>query len=117
MNPGLMLDSGFTAGVAGSLVGGLAWLLSPALRFVPGVSALLRSAAQSGPELAAIALPPAEGAPAETAAYYEGATLALASAFARGEHCATRGQRDLWRLSLTWAGVTAEELAATGLAD
>ena len=59
MNPGLVLDSGFTEGVPGSLVGGLAWLLSPALRFVPGVSALLRSAAQSMPELAAIALPPA----------------------------------------------------------
>lgn len=113
MNPGLMLDSKFLTGVAGSAVGVIAWLLSPVIRFfVP----YMRTMGESGAVLADIAEGRAGGAEgaAATAAYFDGAALKPSSYFSRSELAATRLQQDLWRLSCEWARVTPEELAAAG---
>ena len=122
MNPGLMLDSNFTAGVvgpflgstAGAAIGAIAWGLSPLLRFVPAVGKLLRSAQQSGPILAAIALPAAPGPADDNAAYYDGAEVKPASAFSRSAACAAGHQQELFRRTLAWAQLSDAELADAG---
>lgn len=109
-NPGLMLDSNFVVGVAGSFIGAVAWALTPVIRLF---SSLARSAEVSGPHLAAIALP--DSATPETAAYWDGPSLKNSSAFSRSLSAATLHQQELWRRSIVWAGVTETELRDAGL--
>ena len=110
-----MMDGNFVAGVAGPVVAGLAWMLTPLLRVLPVIGRLMRSAAESGPVLAGIALP---AQPRDDAAsYYNGPAVQDASAFARSAACACGHQQELWRRTIEWAGVTAQELADAGFDD
>lgn len=111
-NPGAMMDGNFVAGVAGPIVAAVAWALTPLLRYAPIIGPLMRSAAESGPVLAAIAVP-AE-ARDDTGAYYNGPAVQNASAFARSAACACGHQQQLWRRTLEWAKVTEEELSEAG---
>jgi NAD(P)-dependent dehydrogenase (short-subunit alcohol dehydrogenase family) len=118
-NPGLMLDTAFVGSLTGSAaIGGLAWLLTPLLRWTP-LARFLADAPSSGAALAELAAPtPASAAwldPAATAAYYDKTRLTPASAFTRTPRCLAVEQQRLWCKSLAWACVTQEELAAAGL--
>ena len=112
MNPGAMLDGNFLAGVAGPVIAAIAWALTPLLRYAPIIGRLMRSAAESGPVLAGIALPVETRS--DSAAYYNGPSVQNASAFARSAACACGHQQMLWRRTLEWAKVTAEELKDAG---
>jgi NAD(P)-dependent dehydrogenase (short-subunit alcohol dehydrogenase family) len=112
MNPGAMMDGNFVAGVAGPVVAAVAWALTPLLRYAPVIGRLMRSAAESGPVLAGIALPAAPRD--DAAAYYNGPAVQNASAFARSAACACGHQQELWRRTLEWARVTGGELADAG---
>ena len=118
-NPGLMLDTAFVASLTGSwLVGALAWLLTPALRWT-SLGRFLADAPSSGAALAELALPTPASAPwldaGATAAYYDKRALAPASAFARSADALAVQQQRLWCKSLAWARVSAQELEAAGL--
>jgi len=118
-NPGLMLDTGFVAGITGSsVIAGIAWALTPLLRFTP-LGKVLTDSVSSGASLAELAVPtPASSAwldAAVTAAYYDKAQLKDACEFALSERGAAVEQQILWAKSLEWAAVTEQELAAAGL--
>lgn len=124
MNPGLMLDSGFVAGVAGKFAGYLAYGLAPILRWTP-IGNLMRSAPESGVVLAKLAvqpLPLAEDIAAATvvkpvtAAYFNGHQLQATSDFSLSKEAVLNHQVDLWLHSIRWAGVTDAELKAAGFA-
>ncbi len=51
-----MLDTGFFSGVAGRTIGWAAYLLSPVIRFLPGIGSFMRSGASSGIDLADLAV-------------------------------------------------------------
>ena len=113
-NPGAMMDGNFVLSIGGPIAAAVAYGCLPLLRVLPSVARLLRSAAESGPVLARIAAPvPAPDA--WTAAYYDGPTLQLTSAFSRSREAVTRHQLDLWRLSVGWAQVTDKELREAGV--
>ena len=119
MNPGLMLDTNFVAGLTGSsVIGGIAWALTPLLRWTP-LGKVLCDAVSSGACLAELAVPTAASAAwlraDATAAYFDKAAQKPASAFALGAR-GVAAQRALWERSLEWAAVTPAEAAAAGLA-
>lgn len=107
-----MLDTGFAAGVVGSVLATVAWALTPVLYWTP-MGRFLRSGPASGADLASVAS--VQRLPSRTAPYYDGHDLKLSSAFSRSEEGA-RAAADLWRHSLRWAAVTPAELAAAGFA-
>jgi NAD(P)-dependent dehydrogenase (short-subunit alcohol dehydrogenase family) len=110
-NPGLMLDTGFVAGVAGSFMAKVARTLTPVLRRTR-IGHLMRSGPMSGADLASIAT--SATLPAKTAAYYDGPRLHPTSEFTRSMDGVTRCAPELWEHSMRWAGVTAEERAEAG---
>lgn len=112
-NPGLMLDTGFAAGVAGPLLARVARTAVPVLRFTR-IGTFLRSGATSGADLARIATPAGPALEVPSAAYYDGPRLHPSSAFTRSHDALTRVQGELWDHSVRWARLTPEELAAAG---
>jgi NAD(P)-dependent dehydrogenase (short-subunit alcohol dehydrogenase family) len=121
-NPGLMLETNFVSSLTGSwLVGLLAWLLMPAIRWLTPMGRFMQDASTSGTQLGELALPtPASAAwlqaPGSSAAatYYDKATATAPNAFTQGQRGLMQ-QQMVWAKSLAWARVTPEELAAAGL--
>lgn len=111
-NPGLLLDTAFVSGVAGAVVGWVAYAASPLLRLTP-LGRFMRSAPVSGLHLAQLAR--GEVGCATTAAYYDGLDRKASSEFSLSEAGVVEAGEALWRHSLAWTGVSAEELRAAGL--
>jgi NAD(P)-dependent dehydrogenase (short-subunit alcohol dehydrogenase family) len=111
-NPGLMLDSNFATSAQGPILGAIAYFLTPVLRLTP-VGPLIRTAPLSGGRLAKLSLGEIGGG--TTASYYYDESAVPSSAFSRSSIVVTKLQKELWDLSIVWAGVTAEDLAAAAL--
>ena len=110
-NPGLMLDTQFASSSAGSFLGWVAYLLTPLLWLTP-LGRLMRTGPQSGERLARLSL--GEYGPDITAAFYSDESAKPSSVFSRSLVAVTQHQGELWNHSVTWAGITKEELAAAG---
>jgi len=111
-NPGLMLDTQFITGAAGSALANVAWFLGKCgvLSLTP-MGPLLRSGPLSGPRLAKLAT--GELLPNVTAGFVSDEEEIASSVFSRSE-AGLRHQEELWAKSVKWAQVTPEELKAAG---
>lgn len=106
-SPGLMLDTGFAAGVAGKVAGYVLWALMPILWYTP-VGRNMRYASESGKDLARLAVDPEFAG--TTATYMNGTMPKLSSEFSRELESVVSRQVELWDRSMVWAKVTEEDL-------
>lgn len=109
-NPGLMLETNFSrnAGFVSTVVH---WLV-PLLRLLPAIRRMTRSAAQSGANLADLALGAVE--PDTSAAYICDRAATASSVFSLSPD-GVQAQLKIWQHSVRWTGLTADELRAAGL--
>jgi hypothetical protein len=124
-NPGLMLDTSFASSSLGAVIGWIVYILVPVLRFTP-LGPLMRTAPLSGSRLGRLAVGEIGGGGelqgggggqggGGVAAYYCDESEVPSSAFSRSLEAVTKLQKELWDLSILWAGVTKEDLSQAGL--
>ena len=134
-NPGLMLDTSFASSSLGAAIGWIVYILVPVLRFTP-LGHLMRTAPLSGGRLGRLALgeigvdkgeregeADKEGREKEgreegravAPAYYSDESSVPSSAFSRSLIAVTKHQKDLWDLTVIWAGVSRTDLDLAGL--
>jgi hypothetical protein len=113
-----MLDTSFASSSLGVVIGWIVYFLVPVLRFTP-LGPLMRTAPLSGGRLGRLAVGEigggGGGGEGGIAAYYCDENEVPSSAFSRSLGAVTKLQKELWDLSVVWAGVTKEDLAEAGL--
>jgi hypothetical protein len=103
-NPGLMLDTNFISNSVHPIIGGIAYCITPLIRWSP-FGHLLRSSDISGEHLAKLVLGEL-GQGTESGCYFDGLSLKPASEFARSVEGTTIHQKALWKHSLNWCGLS-----------
>jgi hypothetical protein len=109
-----MLDTSFASSSLGAVIGWIVYILVPVLRFTP-LGPLMRTAPLSGGRLGRLAVGEIGGGGGGVAAYYCDESEVPSSAFSRSLVAVTKLQKELWDLSILWAGVTKEDLSQGGL--